>query len=533
ATPAAAFYLELLVRVATHNRDRVACLWPQLRAHLDACLAAGAAAAAATPGSATAPSAVLLDRAVSANFRLLARLANRADDADDALVAPGIPPLLARLAATPSSDLRPALPAVASGLQALAMALASATPPPPTSPHSSTASTSVPAAATARAPAAALVAPESRTHLLRLLAAAAAVPDAAAPAFDATCALLADAGAGGAGGGLVAEDSLGDCVDLLVAFAAPAASSTPTESPSARRQAATPVIPKSAVSQAATERALKTLERVYLLHTRIPALVAKTGMKSERIWFELWLPILSGLGQQCIHPSRDVRQHALTLLRRALLSPELAAGVPAAVAAPDAIESVLLPLADALESQHRQLARHARQLLLQQQQLQAYGGAAAGSQDAAAQLTALDETRARVAALLCRAFLHWLPSLVGRPPSATGSAPASPPPGAAAFAPLFSLWDRVADDDAPSDALREGVLESLKNTLLVMSTMPGVFAPPAEAAAAPGGAGTEEGAGAGVNLWDATWARLDPVLTGLREELFGGPAPVGAGEAAA
>lgn len=40
-------------------------------------------------------------------------------------------------------------------------------------------------------------------------------------------------------------------------------------------------------------------------------------------WFEFWLPVLSGLGQQCYHPSIDIRNQALSYLQKIFLSDEL------------------------------------------------------------------------------------------------------------------------------------------------------------------------------------------------------------------
>lgn len=105
------------------------------------------------------------------------------------------------------------------------------------------------------------------------------------------------------------------------------------------------------------------------------------GIRSERAWFEFWLPILSGLGQQCYHPCRDVRQSALTYLQRALLSSELEqAGGDKLDCWVDSFENVLFPLLDEL-------------LKPEVFRLDAAG---------------MDETRMRAAGLLSKIFLQYL-----------------------------------------------------------------------------------------------------------------------------
>jgi hypothetical protein len=54
-------------------------------------------------------------------------------------------------------------------------------------------------------------------------------------------------------------------------------------------------------------------------------LIDDTGAQRERAWFEFWLPVISGLGQQCSHPSIEIRHQAIAFLQRILLSEELAA----------------------------------------------------------------------------------------------------------------------------------------------------------------------------------------------------------------
>ena len=44
-------------------------------------------------------------------------------------------------------------------------------------------------------------------------------------------------------------------------------------------------------------------------------------------WYEFWLPILSGLAQQCGHPAVEIRQQSMIYLQRLLLSAQLKATI--------------------------------------------------------------------------------------------------------------------------------------------------------------------------------------------------------------
>jgi hypothetical protein len=121
---------------------------------------------------------------------------------------------------------------------------------------------------------------------------------------------------------------------------------------------------------------MKSLDHLFNLHVKIPKLIDEAGIRSERAWFEFWLPILSGLGQQCYHPSREIRQHAITLLQRALRLPELESSTMDCSVG--CFDNVLFPLLDEL------------------------------IKDEVARLdpAGTDETRMRACGLLCNLFLH-------------------------------------------------------------------------------------------------------------------------------
>jgi hypothetical protein len=287
--------------------------------------------------------------------------------------------------------------------------------------------------------------------VLHLLSATAMHPEAAKYSFELSCLLINDSGES------PVADNFGECVDLLVSFATVAASivangghaservvggdgvrgsadklsggrvadrDSPARGGSPRAQRPQQQMRRlakkdilllfsmnlififfvSPVVQAAIERAIKSLEKLFRLHAKIPKLIAQLGMGHERAWFEFWLPLLSGLGQQCYHPSREVRQCGLTLLQRALLSPELESSTSSGTPSPvqvtasqtlaltsstfdtgvDCFENVLFPLLDEL-------------LKLDVFKLDPTG---------------MDETRMRASALLCKIFLQYLPRLL-------------------------------------------------------------------------------------------------------------------------
>ena len=105
------------------------------------------------------------------------------------------------------------------------------------------------------------------------------------------------------------------------------------------------------------------------------------------VWFEFWLPILCGIGQQTYHPLKEVRQHAFAYLQRALLSPVLessAGSVSSCETWVDVFENVLFPLLEEL---------------LQNEVF--------GKMDK----TGVDEARLSTCSLLCKIFLQFLPKL--------------------------------------------------------------------------------------------------------------------------
>ncbi|KAJ3227008.1 GDP/GTP exchange factor for ARF [Clydaea vesicula] len=252
----------------------------------------------------------------------------------------------------------------------------------------------------------------------------------------------------------VNSENFGECVDLLISFASAAGSelissfqaagerfgssspngfeneadSSSFSNPNVMKKAKSS-LSKNPVLQGYIERAIQALDNLFKLHGKIPELIGQTGIGSER-------------GQQCYHPNKEVRQHALTYLQRALLLPELErTTLDCSV---DCFDNVLFPLLDELLKD--EVCR-----------LDPFG---------------MDETRMRGCGLLCKIFLHYLSRLQGNKEELARS---------------------------------EGVRESLKNMLLVMSTQEEFKIPDHE----------------DNFVWDLTWKHLVPWLPNIKEELFG------------
>ncbi|KAJ3154852.1 GDP/GTP exchange factor for ARF [Geranomyces michiganensis] len=443
----AVFLLELIIGIAVHNRDRIASVWPKILAHIQGIIS-----------NAAPQNTVPLERVVVNLFWLIIRVGHK----DDMLV--NLIHALAQLGALQQEVFNAIAPQLMAGLTA-----------------------------TLKSDPSLIERTKRWDGLLALLARASTVPSAARASFEATTLLIAD----GADVSCVNAETFGECVDLLIGFAAaarvssqqsqqpqPLAASIPAGSASPRTrsvssplaaaaQNSAPSSPtlRSHANQAAIDQALRALEILYRLHYKIPAMVREADMKMNRAFYEFWLPVLSGLSQQAYHPSREVRQLALTHLQRALLSPQLDTGcgpVSPQIWA-DCFENVLFPMLE-------ELVRPEMTRL-----------------DPAA----MDETRMRAAALLSKVFLQYFGRIADLPE-------------------LGALWGRILEfmrrymTAGGPEYLREAVIESLKNMLLVMSTQ-GIFQPPSQER---GEHNTEP------NLWGPTWEYIDSFLPELRAELF-------------
>ncbi|CAG8710752.1 31054_t:CDS:2, partial [Racocetra persica] len=261
-------------------------------------------------------------------------------------------------------------------------------------------------------------------------------------------------------------DNFNECVELLAEFASAASSALEQDSPH-ESYMRTPRTRISKTQSAIIDRARKAVELLYILYNQIPKLLVESETPPREAWSTYWLPILTGLSQQCYNPCREVRQCAISFLQRSLLDPELVShGVTEWVVIFDV---VLFPLLDQL---------------LKPEIFQT-------------DPTNMEETRIRASALICKIFLHYLNRL-----SEWGG--------------LTSLWSQILDvmerymTTGNNESLREAVPESLKNMLLVMSTS-GVFNPPGT---------TKSSGGKTIELWDITWTKIDKFLPKLKDELF-------------
>lgn len=210
---------------------------------------------------------------------------------------------------------------------------------------------------------------------------------------------------------------------------------------------------------------IQLLDLMHTLHTRTAqifrwwAIEEGNSADGVSLWPQAWRPLLQGIARLCCDARRPVRTAAITYLQSTLLAHDLAQ--LSAVEWSQCLEQVLFPL----------LA----QLL----------GPIASNDP-----IGVEETRVRAAMLLSKVFLHHLNPLLTLP----------------GFLPLWltvlSLLRAYMHADN-SELLFEAIPESLKNMLLVMSSA-NVLAPTS-------------------NLWAPTWRTIDAFLPNLRTELFPEP----------
>ncbi|KAJ3392024.1 GDP/GTP exchange factor for ARF [Entophlyctis sp. JEL0112] len=439
---AAAFYLEMIVNVTFHNRDRLKVVWPAVFELISGILGS-------EPEHPT-----LMERSVVGLLRLLIRMVHKED------MFPQVVESLDIL----SSMSEQALTHVAEQLLAGFLQLIKTDPN--------------------------LIIRYSKWNSVkRLLNTSSLHPEASRFGLEVVFILVNEGPSSP-----VNADNFGDCVELLLGFANSAGvfflnSANVASSPEIPRSAGVTTKPAPKITpavQAACERGMRALDKVFSLTARIPGLISNASIGRERGWFEFWLPLLSGLAHQCYNPVKELRQHSLTLLQRTLLSPEVESTVftpkrnssgsfdgltsSTLETGVDCFENVLFPLLEEL-------------LKPEIRRLDANG---------------MDETRVRVVALLCKIFLQYLGRLVR-------------------YKDLSALWIRVLDyihryvTAGGSEFVTEGVLESLKNILLVMSTQK-VFQPKVDK--------DQDGPVVSQNLWEITWEQVNKFYPGLQDELF-------------
>ena len=177
-------------------------------------------------------------------------------------------------------------------------------------------------------------------------------------------------------------------------------------------------------------RAVKAINIIYQLTSRIPTLISQSHLERNEAWAAYWSPIFRALSAQCVNPCREVRHRAVSALQRSLLSESLASTDHTEWTA--IFDEVLFPL----------LLRLLKPEIYQ------------------LDVSGMSETRLQAATLLCKIFLRYLDHLVscGRMPDV--------------WIRVLELLDRMMNSGTSADsesALAEAVPENLKNILLVMA----------------------------------------------------------------
>ncbi|KAF9184746.1 GDP/GTP exchange factor for ARF [Haplosporangium sp. Z 767] len=408
--PASVFFLELMISLTVQNRYRVQALWPIVFGHLSDIIR-----------EAGSQSVLLVERAVVGLLRLCIRLAHKDDMCKEVLDA------LDLLLGLPID----VVPEVAEQMMAGVLNLLKAD--------------------------SSCVRPNLNWDVLfALLSSTSNHPEAAKYSFEAISMFVAEND-----GENVSVENYADCVDLLIRFAAAGAIGAEgvLKQESGQRGNKNPM---SRAQANAVERAKKSVEMLYRLHSQAPRLITQSKMSPDLTWSAYWFPILVGLTRQCSNPCREVRNHAMIYLQRALLLPEIVTDKISEWVV--VFDKVLFKL---LED------------LLRPEVVQ---------QDPAG----FEETRSKACAIVCKTFLHYYFRLLE-------------------WEGLPALWMNVLDymdafmQTAQSDQLYEAVPESLKNCLLVMSTSEKF---------------SEATANSPGSLWNVTWSRINKFLPNLKSEIF-------------
>ncbi|KAI9233815.1 MAG: hypothetical protein BYD32DRAFT_464966 [Podila humilis] len=408
--PASVFFLELMISLTVQNRYRVQALWPIVYEHLSDIIR-----------EAGTQSVLLVERAVVGLLRLCIRLAHNDEMNKEVLDA------LDLLLGLPID----VVPEVAEQMMAGVLNLLKAD--------------------------SSCVRPNLNWDVLfALLSSTSNHPEAAKYSFEAISMFVAEND-----GENVSVENYADCVDLLIRFAA--AGAVGAEGVMKHESGQRGVKSHMSKAQAnAVDRAKKAVEMLYKLHSQAPRLITESKMSPELTWSAYWFPILVGLTQQCSNPCREVRNHAMIYLQRALLLPEIVTDKVSEWVV--VFDKVLFTLLEDL----------LRPEIVQQDP------------------AGFEETRSKACAIVCKTFLHYYFRLLE-------------------WEGLKALWMTVLDymdafmQTAQSDQLYEAVPESLKNCLLVMSTSE---------------AFSEASASRPDSLWNVTWVRINKFLPNLKAEIF-------------
>ncbi|KAJ3373469.1 GDP/GTP exchange factor for ARF [Kappamyces sp. JEL0680] len=439
---ASVFLLEMMFKIVLRNRDRLGFIWSPVASHLKAIISAN------TP-------VILLERACTNVLRLLLRLTHVVSGAGflpkDELQSDVFEPLN-QLLGLPSETIRIFVEHLIAGFLVITKTDMSIL-----SKH-----------------------PNRWSVLFRALSISSTHPTASLYSFELTCLIIS-----GHPDSPVTAEHFGECVDLLLSFSSGifepvhnkvsavngsgAVSALPPQSERSVRAASD----MKQSTNGALDRALKAIEKLYNLHLIIPKLIDVSGAQTQRSWYEFWLPVLSGLGQQCSHPSPEIRHQAISLLQRLLLSDELSKAADQGNEQQrriDCFEIVLFPILDELKS------------------LVSSFDVAGGS-----------ESLVRGCGLATKVFLHFSHSM--RQGKEYGR-----------------IWIKQLDyfevflnmaAATNNDIALDGVRESLKNAVLVLMADQILVKHPD---------GASDG-GELAGIWDNTWARVDRCYPALKQDL--------------
>ncbi|CAG8495510.1 3078_t:CDS:10 [Funneliformis caledonium] len=410
--PATVFFLELMINVTLQNRDRIHYLWPILFEHITGILR-----------ESQNNSILLVERTVVALLRLCIRLTHKVIESNDEMVN-DILQALELLGALPEEVINSVGEQMMAGILNLIKSDASY-----------------------------IRGKKPWTNVFILFKATVTHPQASRYSFEAIATIIKE-------NKCINRDNFNECVELLTEFASGATTlmeQERSEHPSSQIRNSRARI--NNIQDAIVKRARKSVELLHQLYREIPRLLRESDISPKEALTSYWLPILTGLSQQCYSPYREVRQYALSYLQRSLLDPELVShGVTEWVLIFDV---VLFPLLDQL---------------LKPDICRGFDS------------MGMDEIRMRASGLLCKIFLHYLNRLIE-------------------WGGLISLWRQILDvmerymTTGDNDSLREAVPESLKNMLLVMSTS-GIFNRPGTTPPT-----TNTNSKPPVELWDITWEK--------------------------
>ena len=256
---------------------------------------------------------------------------------------------------------------------------------------------------------------------------------------------------------------------------------------------ASPYHPEIQSAPTTNSLASPALFKFYLLEANVRRLVMSGGVEAAVAWPSYFVPIHGALAQHCYHPDRTVRQQALSLLQRILLSIDFSGfGMGRLL---EEFDTVIFPLLEALL----------------QPEVRMLSNSSGGQKGVASpSSSSFEETQMRAASMACKfvlqnlSLLFPLDLLDQHHPSDQGMRAPSPEMAVieAVWTPLLRLLLRFLATPTSSEVVRESIPESLKNMLMVMVTTE-VLVPTSPA------------------LWTATFAVLDGVesLAGLSHEL--------------